>query len=298
MVLCANILKFTAGSTVLMCLGLPFFGQQPQPDRIEMMSAKAAVGSRIKPSKGKRSRAAKRTVDEQERVVAASPNDPIALNDLGVMYVEVKRYKDAISALKRSIELAPKITKSHYNLSVAYDLAGQPRNALPFAEKAAAGFPDELPVIANLCRIYFVLKRYTNALQCYEGATKRWPEDVLSRSNYAAALLLAGRPKQAAATLKTIIAAWPRYDGAYNALGVIQQRQKKYKDAAASFKTAIELDPANSIYRYNLALAHLRLKNRSGAISQYRVLKTSDPALASALYKYLYRGRVIYVPKL
>ncbi|MEO8649272.1 MAG: hypothetical protein ABI539_08915 [Acidobacteriota bacterium] len=53
------------------------------------------------------------------------------------------------------------------------------------------------------------------------------------------------------------------------------------------------IDPANDQARFNLGVVQLVKRNRPAVLSQYRILKGSNPNLADQLYKMLYRRLVV-----
>ncbi|MGW8272532.1 MAG: tetratricopeptide repeat protein, partial [Thermodesulfovibrionales bacterium] len=52
---------------------------------------------------------------------------------------------------------------------------------------------------------------------------------------------------------------------------------------AGAYKEAIRLTPGDAGARYNLGVTYVRLGDKDSALTQYRALKVSDPALADDL---------------
>jgi hypothetical protein len=48
------------------------------------------------------------------------------------------------------------------------------------------------------------------------------------------------------------------------------------------------LEPEHEAARYNIALAHLALQNKSAALEQYAILKRGNASSAKALYKLIF----------
>jgi superkiller protein 3 len=70
---------------------------------------------------------------------------------------------------------------------------------------------------------------------------------------------------------------------AYNNLGYIYNKLKRYDEAIAPLKKAIELDPKYAPAYYNLGAAYINTNNKTGAKEQYQILQPLDAALARLL---------------
>ncbi len=100
-----------------------------------------------------------------EQACANSPNDFYAHQVLGGLYYELKRDKDAVRMLLRSVQLAPDSAQARYNLGIALERLGRTADAITALESAIDLEPD-----------------YEQAVQ----VLKRWREK-LADSSFAAA---------------------------------------------------------------------------------------------------------------
>lgn len=226
-----------------------------------------------------------------------SPSRALILNNLGTRYAELGRMDEAIRTLQRAVVAAPALAKAHLNLSIVYDMAGRPADAIAAARTAVELDPSRLRARGQLCGLYMAVKRYAEAAECFKGAMPLAADDPVFRANYGVALLRAGDKKGALRHLTEVVEASGPLAGVYNALGVAQFQNKRLKEAVASFKRAVELDPAVPEFRYNLGITQMARSNRAGALSQYNFLKRSDPALAARIYKVIFSGRVVAAPE-
>ena len=76
---------------------------------------------------------------------------------------------------------------------------------------------------------------------------------------------------------------------------MLYYKKKRFAEAVAALKNAVEIAPEIYEIRYNLAIAQLALKNKAGAVSQYNILKTGDPKLAEQLARVLYADKLVFV---
>jgi Flp pilus assembly protein TadD len=71
-----------------------------------------------------------RALEEQERLVAAHPQDAAALNDLGNLLQLASRPEEAEAAYRRALEAAPERVPARYNLALLLHRAGRLGEAL------------------------------------------------------------------------------------------------------------------------------------------------------------------------
>ncbi len=77
-----------------------------------------------------------------EQACANSPNDFYAHQVLGGLYYELKRDKDAVRMLLRSVQLAPDSAQARYNLGIALERLGRTGDAITALESAIQLEPD------------------------------------------------------------------------------------------------------------------------------------------------------------
>ncbi len=65
-----------------------------------------------------------------KKIIRQDPLDAISYFELGKAYLALGRHKDEVVAYKEAIQLDPKYTAAHYNLSMAYDLLKDGSNAI------------------------------------------------------------------------------------------------------------------------------------------------------------------------
>ena len=71
----------------------------------------------------------KRALQFLKQSVALAPNDPDSQFELGNVYFEMERWKDALACYERAVRLKPDLTEAHYRLFRAYKRAGAPKQA-------------------------------------------------------------------------------------------------------------------------------------------------------------------------
>lgn len=220
------------------------------------------------------------------------------LNNAAIRLTRESRYDEATELLLRAIAEAPNRFRLHRNLSIVYEHMKRMDEALASAQTAVDIAPVEPTALTQLCGLELINGRGAEAVACYEKLRQTGPMDAMSQTFYGVALLRSGHHDRAVTVLEQAVAAVPANSSALNALGVAYFNKRRYTDAAASFKEAVESDPEQREIRFNLALTYVVLRNKEGAISQYRMLKGERPELAGQLYRILFRDKVVSVDQL
>lgn len=115
------------------------------------------------------------------------------------------------------------------------------------------------------------VKRFKTALSKAPGAVEALTALVKSR-------LALKQEKEAMADVMAVLKAEPRHFVAQNILGELHLAQKKPREAASAFRSALKLNPAVATFYRNLAAAQLQLQDREGA------LKTLEEGLQAATH--------------
>jgi tetratricopeptide (TPR) repeat protein len=105
------------------------------------------------------------------------PEAPEALNNLAVMYYQLRKYPDAL-------DLASRIWKTHPELKSAALIAGlsavqckQPRNAIAPLETLLASDPSNRDALLGLASAHLALNEFAEAAQVYQRETGYQPSD-------------------------------------------------------------------------------------------------------------------------
>lgn len=239
----------------------------------------------------------RQTIEELQRELAAAPDDATVYNNLGASYAALRNFEEAIPLLEKAIALKPDLYNAYYNLGVVYDHLERFPEALEAIQKAVALDGRQVNARIQMCQLYLAMKNFSEGAACYETLFKMKPPDARNRTNYGIALLQLKQYDKASAVLQENVALFPNDTTTHNALGMLFFTKKKYREALECFQQAVKLDARYEPARYNLALAQLATNDRAAALKQYSLLKTSNPAYAAALYKLIFRDKVIYANK-
>jgi tetratricopeptide (TPR) repeat protein len=215
-------------------------------------------------------------------------------NEIGAAYFERNMYDKAEAAVKRAISLNDQ-PSFQTNLSVIYEKESRLPDAISTAQRAVTEAPKYIRARAQLCELLILSKRDTEALACYDEFARITPLDELEQTYYAVGLMHLGDADKVISTLTPLVSGRQPTALMYNTLGYAFYLNKSYPQAATAFKHGVELDPDNPHIRYNLAIVLNAQNDRAGALSQYNLIKRSNPSLADQLYRGLNQDKIIYV---
>ncbi len=170
--------------------------------------------------------------------------------ELGNMYFNLKKYKDAQAVFNQVLNLDPNFQD------------GNTRRLL----KAA---------YAKQGMAFLYRKNYRKAIEEYENATQLDPTDATNYYNLGLAARQARKYKQAKNAFTTAVELNPKYARAHRQLGDLSRITKKNSRAIRSYNRAIDSDPnckdKNNINAYrSLALVYNRTKQYSKAVVTLR----------------------------
>jgi Flp pilus assembly protein TadD len=134
-----------------------------------------------------------------EMEIARTPADAALHDDAALLYLELRRYDEAIRHFRTSLELKPGSAVAHYNLGTALTFARRFDEAAR-AYQAAIGIDPRYPKAHNnLGNVWLAQHRYDDAIREFEEVTRLQPDSVSAFANLAGAYAAAGRFERAVA---------------------------------------------------------------------------------------------------
>jgi tetratricopeptide (TPR) repeat protein len=97
------------------------------------------------------------------------------------------------------------------------------------------------------------------ALTRYDRILAEEPDNLDAMNLKGVLLIAARRAEEAEPLLRRLLTLAPNHPEAHNHYGLVMESLKRFEEAAASFQTAVQLDPAYAAGWVNLAHAHFRL---------------------------------------
>jgi tetratricopeptide (TPR) repeat protein len=172
-----------------------------------------------------------------------APSDAGVLNDLGVAYMASRRIPEAITWLRRSIALEPRIGDTHYNLGLALQHMGDDEAAIVEHRQAITLSRELTAAHGQLADLLWERGVRSEAVSAYHRTYASGPGTPLGRLSRAKALSAENRDQEAEEELRQLTACDPRNSQAHVLLGRLLQETGRFDEASATFERAITIDP-------------------------------------------------------
>jgi protein O-mannosyl-transferase len=235
--------------------------------------------------------------------LAIDEKSSIAHNNLGLVFAERGRLKEAINEFRRSVEIDPLFVEGHTNLgnflaqrdspeeaishlrqALTIDPAfvnahntlgniladrGESDEAIEHFRKALKTNPKSAMTYYNLGRVLAKRGDVDEAIGVYRKAVEINPLDPDAHNNLG--LLLASRDNfdQAIKQFREALQVNPRYAKAYFNLGKLFVQQGRFEDAVQNFQQALRIEPSVVEIHEQLARAFVRQGKKQEALQHY-----------------------------
>ncbi len=175
--------------------------------------------------------------------VAKSPVSARAHDNLGLAWMEEKKYDLAIKEFNRTLELNRRYYLAYYNAGVAYQLQGDFEKAKMSYIKSLDVNPEYFRSWYNLGIVYRRLGELDQAVASYDKAIVIDPRHPFVYNNLGVVLTEMGEYKRAVGVFKMAVTIDPEYEKAYYNLGNVFFRNREYGKAAEAYRAAVRIRP-------------------------------------------------------
>ena len=229
---------------------------------------------------------ATQAVEEYKLALNADPNSSTLQDGLAELYFRIGRIQEAISTAKEQVKRNPNDIEAHTLLGQIYvrslgDMHGQQSSqvlqlAIAEYETIAKLKPNDIEPKLLLGQLYSLSQNSAKAEAEFKAAQSldANSEDVVL--NMARLYSEQGDNTRAAQTIATI----PQQDRSARmelALGATYEQLKKYKDAAAAYRRALDIDSDNADAQKALSAALLQDGQLDEALKVLNGIAASDP---------------------
>ena len=219
-----------------------------------------------------------------EEAVKLDGNNAQAYRGMAKTYQKLKDTDKAIGNFRMAATVKPDYAEAHYELGNLYfnlkkykDAQGAFKVVLNLDANFLDGGVRKLlkAAYAKQGREYLVRKNYRKAIEEYENATQLDPTDATNYYNLGLAARHSRKYRQAENAFNTAVELNPKYARAHRQLGDLYRITKKNSRAIRSYNRAIDSDPnckdKKNINAYrNLAVVYNSTKQFSKAVATLR----------------------------
>jgi Flp pilus assembly protein TadD len=190
-------------------------------------------------------------LEEFKKAVKQNGKNAYFQKGLGVCYLKLGRYPDAVSALRKALQLNPYYVDARNDLGTALLMSGK-RDEGKAEMLAAFNDPtNPTPELSarNLGLAYLEEKRWPDAASWFRSSVGRNPLLVDGHLGLTEALLAQGRSDEAVRAMEEAIKAVPDEPALLVALGEAYYRAGRFHDARARLEEAKSKDRTGAVTR-------------------------------------------------
>jgi tetratricopeptide (TPR) repeat protein len=140
------------------------------------------------------------------KMLQADPANPLRHDAVATLYLDERRYDDAIAEFRQSLRLNGDSAPTHYNLAFALSARGRRDEAIAELQEALRIDPDYAQAHNNLGALLQVTDRPEQALAHYRRAVEIRPDNVEARTNFGQLLSNRGEASAAADQFAEVLA--------------------------------------------------------------------------------------------
>ena len=236
---------------------------------------------------------AKRAIEEYKLAMSADPGSKFLEDHLSDLYFHTGNIKQAIEAAQKQVKQDPKDIEGHKLLARIYidSLSNSREDAKTAQQMLALAIgeyetlvklqPKNAPNHLMLGRLYAAKQEMTKAEAEFQAARKIDPYSESTVLNLARFYSDSGHPDKAITILSGVPAGnqTPRME---YALGMMQQKQKRTKEAIVAFQRALQLDPGNLHIGQELAKSLFADHQYDKALGFYKDVAAANSKNATA----------------
>jgi tetratricopeptide (TPR) repeat protein len=187
-------------------------------------------------------------VEEFKKSIRLDDKSPYSHKGLGIAYTQMRKYPEAIAALRKALELNPYYVDVRNDLGTALMLSGKREEGKAEFLAAYNDPTNPRPELTsyNLANAYLDEKRYAEAANWFRtsiGRNKQNPEAYMGLSE---ALLALGQPDEAIPPLEAGLKELPQHVGVLTGLGEAYYRAGRFTEAKARLEEAARRDPVGA----------------------------------------------------
>ena len=186
--------------------------------------------------------------EEFRKAIRIDEKSPYSHKGLGIAYTQMRRYPDAIAALRKALELNPYYVDVRNDLGTALILSGKREEGKAEFLAAYNDPTNPRPELTshNLANAYLEEKRYAEAANWFRTSVGRNKQNAEAYLGLADALLALGQPGEAIAPLEAGLKELPTHVGMISALGEAYYRSGRFTEAKARLEEAARRDPVGA----------------------------------------------------
>jgi predicted Zn-dependent protease len=199
--------------------------------------------------------------------VVAQPQNPIAHNMLGELYLASRNYPKAIEELTVASRLGPKLWLPYRNLALAQIESGDLKEATRTYENARAALGLNPSLVVDLAVLYERQNRVEDAIRLYEKLHDRSPRLELVANNLAMLLVTYRKDGASLNEAQELTSSFDHSDdpSLLDTQGWVRLKAGDLAEALPELEAASVHAPKSKVIRYHLGMAEIEAKHLAKA---------------------------------
>lgn len=193
-------------------------------------------------------------IDLLNRAISIVPDYSVALCNLGNVYKEREQLDKAIEIYQRALRAQPDYATAHFNLGMTYKRRNQLNDAIRSLENAIQYNADYDKAHTSLADIYKSREDTAPAIAHYRQALAINPGQINALINLGVSLNAVGETDQAIDCYLKAIKINANIPEAHNNLGKIYRETGRYDQAYACYQRALQINPTYFSALNNMAI--------------------------------------------
>lgn len=192
--------------------------------------------------------------------------------------LRAKRFADAVAALERAAELAPRDADCWSKLGLAYGGLQHWDRAVSAFTRALEIDPHHAKAQNNLANVHFRRGNFEAAAEAYRKAVEIKPDYVLALYHWGWVLRELNRPEESARAFERCLSLEPKNPDQEGRqldclfyLGALRYRTGEHQAAAAMMEQVLAAQPDHTEAHYYLGMAYRRLGRLEDAKQQLKI---------------------------
>jgi tetratricopeptide (TPR) repeat protein len=215
-------------------------------------------------------------IQAYRKYLAARPDSPLALSNLGAAYARIARYEDAIAQYRHALTLQPANVPVELNLGLAYYKTGHTELAAATLEKVHRAVPDQLQPTLLLADCWLAMGKNKDVVELLTPLSGQRQDDLAIAYLLGTALVRDNQISRGQVVIDRILRNGDSAE-ARLLLGTTKLTAQDYPAALADLSKAVELNPSlPDVYSY-FGQALLATGDPAGAEAAYRKALAANP---------------------
>ena len=213
-------------------------------------------------------------------VIGQDPESFVGQSSSGLMLLQLKRFEEAETYLRRAVELDPRNATNLQNLAEALRKQQRYEEAVEWYGKVIEADPDLVQAYAALADTFIQIKRYDEAASTLERALGRFTDSTWRASLHnLMGMAEEGREDYEAAAEQYRLAyrSNPQFEEAVTRLAALHFSREHYEDALKYFRAAAEINPYNPSTWSNIGAVLHRMGRDEEAVASFEQALSVDP---------------------